>query len=907
MNTSLIASTSSTKTVNTTCCYCGVGCGVTATLENNKLVSVQGDPHHPANSGRLCVKGSALHESQASDKRLYTPLLKGKPSSWESALHYSADRFKAIVDQHGPDSVAFYVSGQLLTEDYYVANKLMKGFIGSSNIDTNSRLCMASAVVAHKRAFGEDLVPGCYDDLEQCDLLLLVGSNMAYTHPVIYQRIAKAKQQRPEMTIVVIDPRRTPSCDIADIHLAIRPGADAFFFNGLLAYLASHQALDNHFIEQHSNHFNEALSAAQAQVGGTHQAAHLCDLNRQTLESVYALFAKQQKVVSVFSQGINQSSSGVDKGNAIINCHLASGKIGKPGASPFSITGQPNAMGGREVGGLANQLAAHMNFGDAAALSRVQRFWKAPNISQEEGLKAVELFKAVHSGKIKAIWIMATNPVVTMPDANFVRDALRRCELVIVSDCMANTDTVREADVVFPATTWGEKTGTVTNSERCISLQKGFLPAPGEAKDDWEIISAFAQQLGFRESFNYTSPADIFREHAALSGYENCQDNTHPNARCFDISALQTISDYDYFNFKPTFWPIDKNSGSGIPRLFKNSQFYTPDGKANFVAVSAQFPKKAPKNGQLIMNTGRIRDQWHTMARTASTAKLMAHCNEAFVDMHPADAHRHALEDHDLVELNNRGARYLARINISNTVRVGEIFVPMHWNNNYASSSRAGALINDITDPLCGQPEFKHTPVAVTPYKAKWQGLLLSTIEQSPISDYWSKITLANGFKYRIADTSVPDNWPQWIRQQYPQVEQWSELHDSDNHHYRAMGYIEDQLAIALLVSTQERPLRHENLWLEAQLGTLCNSDTRFALLAGAANDDAKDLGKIVCSCFQVGENTLREAINAGAHSQQALAETLHCGSNCGSCIPELNTLISQTLDAGDPTNKTAP
>lgn len=881
------------KTVKTTCCYCGVGCGVEATVEDNRVTAVKGDELHPANLGRLCVKGSSLHETQSNPNRLLQPMLHGEATDWETALNYSADKFKAIVEQHGPESVAFYLSGQLLTEDYYVANKLMKGFVGTANIDTNSRLCMASAVVAHKRAFGGDVVPGNYEDLENTDLVLLVGSNTAYAHPIIYQRIVKAKAARPNMKVVVIDPRRTATCDIADYHLAIRPGSDAFLFNGLLGYLADNNALDSEFIANHSEGFDEALSVAKAQVASVEQAAVMCDVAKNDLTAVYDLFAKTTKAVTVFSQGINQSSSGVDKGNAIINCHLATGKIGKLGAVPFSITGQPNAMGGREVGGLANQLAAHMSFDNQHDIDRVASFWQAPNMAQGEGLKAVDMFQAVHDGKIKAIWIMATNPVVTMPDANFIREALEKCELVLVSDCIANTDTGKLADVVFPATTWSEKNGTVTNSERRISLQKGFLPAPGQAKHDWQIISEFAQKLGFEQAFNYTHPVEIFREHAALSGVDNGADvgaNTRP-VRGFDISGLQHISKQAYENLQPIQWPVNSHNPNGTARLFEDAKFFTASGRAKFVPISARFPQMPPKDNQVIMNTGRIRDQWHTMTRTGSAAKLLGHIDEPFIDIHPADAKRFGLAHKDIAVLENRGARYLGRVNVSDNQRASEVFVPMHWNDNFASSSRADALVNAITDPLCGQPEFKHSPVKISPYNAQWNGFIASELPVTPNADYWVKIPVDKGYKYRIADTVTPSNWSEWLTEQFPLVSDWVELTDSSQAFYRKVGFIEGRLAVVLNIARgNEQPI--ENRWLEQQLGEQCDLNQRFAVLAGVAGEGVEDEGPIVCSCFQVGAKAIQTAIEGGCCSAEALGEKLKCGSNCGSCIPELNGMI---------------
>jgi len=458
--------------VRTTCPYCGVGCGVEVKVAAG-AVTVSGDQQHPANLGRLCSKGTALDQTLDNEGRLLYPIVNGQRTSWDKALGRVAEGFKEIIAQHGPDAVAFYVSGQLLTEDYYVANKLMKGFIGSANIDTNSRLCMSSAVAAHKRAFGADAVPVCYEDIEMADLVVLVGSNYAWAHPVLYQRLAAAKKARPTMQVVVIDPRRTATCDIADLHLAIAPGADAFLFNGLLHHLRREDAIDLNFVEAHVEGFAGAFEAARA-VNSIPKVAQVCGVPETQVSEFFRQYTCTERTVTVFSQGINQSSSGVDKGNAIINVHLATGRIGKAGMGPFSVTGQPNAMGGREVGGLANQLAAHMDFSDTASVDRVARFWSKPNghahsphpnpllvtpspqsspasgrgrkrerqssipageevneslrdvrvnMAQTPGLKAVDMFQAIAEKKIKAVWIMGTNPAVSMPDADKVRAA----------------------------------------------------------------------------------------------------------------------------------------------------------------------------------------------------------------------------------------------------------------------------------------------------------------------------------------------------------------------------------------------------------------------------------------------------------------------------------------------------
>ncbi|MCP8899173.1 molybdopterin-dependent oxidoreductase [Gilvimarinus xylanilyticus] len=872
-------------TVNTTCCYCGVGCGVTAAVADNQVVAVAGDNQHPANKGRLCIKGSSLHETQSSPDRLLSPMLHGKPVDWDTALDYGAAKFRDIIEQHGPDAVAFYLSGQLLTEDYYVANKLMKGFVGTANIDTNSRLCMASAVVAHKRAFGSDAVPGCYEDLEQTDVLIMVGSNTAYAHPVVYQRIAKAKEERPDMKIVVLDPRRTATCEIADIHLPLRPGTDAYFFNGLLTYLADHNGIDQDFVDTHTNGFDDSLAAARGQVPDITAAAHLCQLERADVEKVYQLFAQNDKVVTVFSQGVNQSSSGVDKGNALINCHLASGKIGKPGATPFSITGQPNAMGGREVGGLANQLAAHMGFDKPEDIHRVEQFWQAPNMARKEGLKAVDMFRAIEEGKIKAVWIMATNPAVTMPEAGRVRKALEKCDLVMVSDCIGNTDTAKLADLVLPATTWSEKHGTVTNSERCISLQKGFLNAPGEARHDWEIICQFAQKLGYGEHFSYSHQVDIFREHAALSGL----DNNH--SRGFNISALEEIDKKDYENFAPLRWPVTDQSPEGTDRLFTDGRFYTPDGRARFIPIEARLPVNTPAADQVILNTGRIRDQWHTMSRTGTAAKLLGHVDEPYIDIHPEDIERFGLIEGDLAVLANQGQRYFGRVKKSADQREGEVFVPMHWNGKYAASSCADALVNAVVDPICGQPEFKHSPVRISPFKQAWNGFLVCADDITPACEYWAKITLDGGYKFRLADGECPDNWASWVKNQFPHIDDWVDVCDSGQQFFRAAGFTGGRLQVVFSAATDKTSAR-EMRWLEQQLGQEIDANTRFAILAGIPGGGVEDEGAMVCSCYQVGQNTIAKAIKGGCASVEALGEKLKCGTNCGSCIPELKALL---------------
>ncbi len=625
-----------TGSVKTTCPYCGVGCGVIATPEPDGSVTIKGDPDHPANFGRLCSKGSALGETLGLEDRLLHPEIDGERVDWDTALDRVASTFRETISQHGPDSVALYVSGQILIEDYYVANKLMKGYVGSANIDTNSRLCMASSVAGHKRAFGSDTVPGTYRDLELADLVVLVGSNLAWCHPVLYQRIAAAKLERPEMRVVVIDPRVTATTELADLHLQIAPDTDVALFAGLLNHLVSSGSLDKRFLVHQTSGWGDALRAIKDVDLG--EVANATQVEAETLTAFYEMVAATEKTVTVYSQGVNQSTTGTDKVNAIINCHLATGRIGRPGMGPFSITGQPNAMGGREVGGLANMLACHMELENADHRRIVQSFWESPRIADKPGLKAVDLFKAVADGKVKAIWIMGTNPVDSLPDADKVAAALEACPFVVVSDVLRQTDTTRYADVLLPAAAWGEKSGTVTNSERRISRQRPFLPLPGAVRPDWRIISDVAKRMGFHMGFDYEAVAEIFREFAMLSAQENS------GRRDFDIGGLANITDDAFEDFPPVQWPVSDlvEDGPWEKRFFADGRFFTPDTKGRLVPTPLK-EKLSIEDTEFVLNTGRVRDHWHTMTRTGLSPRLSAHMAEPYCEIHPGDAARLAI------------------------------------------------------------------------------------------------------------------------------------------------------------------------------------------------------------------------------------------------------------------------
>jgi assimilatory nitrate reductase catalytic subunit len=876
--------------VRTTCPYCGVGCGVLVTPTPPQAAGsavehahVAGDPTHPANGGRLCSKGSALGETLSMDGRLLHPRVLGRDTDWNMALGYVAAGFRRLIETHGPDAVAFYVSGQLLTEDYYVANKLMKGYIGTANIDTNSRLCMSSAVAAHIRAFGEDVVPVSYEDVELADLIVLVGSNTAWCHPVLFQRIVKAKERRPELQIVVIDPRRTSSCEIADLHLPIAAGSDVWLFNGLLHELHRHGIEDHEFIDAHTRGVDLALAVAENTAGSIAAVARRCGLDSGLLQRFYELFARTARVVTLFSQGVNQSSSGTDKANSIINCHLLTGRIGRPGAGPLSLTGQPNAMGGREVGGLATMLAAHLDLEDTEHRRIVQQFWDSPTIATRPGLKAVDLFEAVHAGRVKAIWIAGTNPVVSMPNADRVRDALRRCELVVVSDCVADTDTTALAHVLLPAAAWGEKDGTVTNSERCISRQRSFLPAPGSAKPDWWIFAAVARAMGFASGFDYPSAHAVFLEHACLSVA------APEGGRVFNLHDWTTLDADGYAALTPRRWG---------GRAFSDGRFAHVDGRARFIATVPRAPGHSPDpEYPLVLNTGRVRDQWHTMTRTGKSARLMAHAPEPFVDMHPEDVRLAGLRIGEFVRVVTRWGSMLARLRSSGEMPRRMIFVPMHWNDTVSGAARVGGLVNPVVDPVSGEPEFKHTPARVCAYEVAWQGFALS---REPLAlehaTAWSR-TLGNGFqRYEMAGRRVPGDWAPWARRLLGASADadWIEYVDPATGIYRAALLREDRLQGCVFLSP--RPDLPPRSWVSSLFasGRLTHAE-RTGLLLGRPVDAAADVGPLVCSCFNVGRNTLVEAIRAHAlASIQAIGQRLRAGTNCGSCIPELNALLQK-------------
>jgi len=883
------------QTVRTTCPYCGVGCGVTATVRPGSIPIIAGDKQHSASQGRLCVKGAALGETLDLDGRLLYPALRAndgmRRAGWDEALGRVANGFADIIAEHGPDAVALYVSGQLLTEDYYVANKFMKGYVGSANIDTNSRLCMSSSVAGHKRAFGEDLVPGCYEDFELADLIVLVGSNTAWCHPTLFQRILRAKEARPGLRIVAIDPRRTATCELADIHLPVKPGTDVWLFNGLLSYLARHGKLDAAFVAAHTEGFEQALAAADVDCSDPAQVARICRVDLGQLLAFYDAFAATSKVVTAYSQGVNQSSSGTDKVNAIINCHLATGRIGKPGMGPFSLTGQPNAMGGREVGGLANMLAAHMDLDNPVQREAVQTFWDAPRIAAKPGLKAVDLFHAVEEGSVKAVWIIATNPLVSLPDADQVRRALDKCELVVVSDIVGATDTTAYADVLLPALGWGEKDGTVTNSERCISRQRAFLPAPGEARADWWALCEVARRMGFN-GFDYDGAHAIFEEHARLSGWRN--DAAQAGRRVFDISGMTGMGRQAYDALEPVQWPVlDRTEGTR--RLFADGRFAHASGRARFVATPPRLPVHTVDDDYpLALNTGRLRDQWHTMTRTGKSPRLANHTPEPFIDLHPNDALLCGVREGELARVTSRWGAMVARVTHGGGIARGSVFVPIHWSGQTASDARVGAIVNPAVDPLSGEPEFKHTPVRVEPFVVEWQAFVLSrtALAVDRVAN-WTRVQGEGFVRYELGGRGPAHaDWARDVLKVSGETD-WIEYADAGAGVYRAAHLVEGRLQACVFVARRGAALPPRQ-WLAGLFAqeTLAPRD-RATLLAGRAPHQGADPGPTVCPCFGVGRNTICAAIRERALTTTAqVTACLKAGGNCGSCVPEIGKLL---------------
>ncbi len=875
--------------VRTTCPYCGVGCGVVATA-NSTGAAISGDRDHPANFGRLCSKGSALGETLGQNTRLLYPQIGETRVSWDDAIAHVADELTRVRQQYGPQAIAFYLSGQLLTEDYYVANKFAKGFIGTPHVDTNSRLCMASSVAGHKRAFGADVVPGNYEDLDTADLVVLAGSNTAWCHPILYQRIQKARQTRGTK-VINIDPRRTATSEGSDLHLGLTSGSDTCLWNGLLVYLTENGLIDEDYIASHTEGFAEAVSVARERAGSADKVALHTGLTSADVTAFYKLWASTPRVVTCYSQGVNQAIQGTDKVNAITNCHLATGRIGKEGAGPFSLTGQPNAMGGREVGGLANILAAHMGF-SASERDTVQRFWSAPNLVAGEGYKAVDMFDAIERGSIKALWVLGTNPAVSMPRADAVRKSLAKLEFLAVSEVVSANDTLPAATVRLPAHGWGEKDGTVTNSERRISRQRPFVAVAGEARADWWVLSRVAERMGYGGAFAYTSPAEIFCEHAALSGFEN------KGKRVFNISGLSSLTADAYSALQPVQWPVT-NASAGTERVFSDGQFATTSGRAQFVAVARSLDGPATcDTWPFLLNTGRIRDQWHTMTRTGLVPRLSSHIPEPFAEINPADAARLGIEQNALVRIETVNGTATARAMVTDAISAGTVFVPIHWSGENSSGARMGALVHSAVDAISGQPDLKATPARVSPLEASCFGYFVTPSRAVPAGlmsqdvVYWARAVIQNGYVYTFA-IDGPPALTRRIADELVSAEGRISFSDDAAGVYRSADIGGDQ--VGAVVSLGPSPSAYPSAWLCSMLlRSNLTAPERRALLAGAMPDGSVDTTPVICVCNQVSAGRIAEAIAKGCRTTETVGKTCQAGTNCGSCLPEINQMLSQ-------------
>jgi assimilatory nitrate reductase catalytic subunit len=865
------------RAVRTTCPYCGVGCGVRATPDGAGGAAIAGDPLHPANFGRLCSKGSALDETLGLADRLLYPEVGGKRASWDAALDAVAEGFQRALERLGPEGVALYVSGQLLTEDYYATNKFAKGVLGTANIDSNSRLCMASAVAAHLRAFGEDVVPGTYADLEACDLLVLVGSNLAWCHPVLFQRVMAAKAARPAMRLVVVDPRRTATCEGADLHLPLAPGSDVALFAALLVHLEAQGLGDRRFVARHTAGAAEALATARIIAP---EATRLTGLDPALIARFCRWWGETERVVTLWSQGVNQSSAGTDKASAIINCHLYAGRIGRPGMGPFSVTGQPNAMGGRETGALATMLAGHLRFEVPAERAALGAFWGMRGLPATPGLKAVEMFEALGTGRLGALWVMGTNPAVSLPEGDRVRAALAAAPFLVVSETTVRSDTAAFAHVRLPALAWGEKDGTVTNSERVISRQRAFLPRPGEAQPDWWAVAQVAARLGHGAAFAWDGPAAIFREHAAVTGL------ARPAARAFDISGLADLTDAAYDAMEPTRWPVPAQ-GPRRERFFAEGG--TPNGRARLVPTPFRAPASAPDTRfPLRLLTGRLRDQWHMMTRTGAVPRLMAHSPEPTLTLHPEDAER--LCEGMLVRAETPAGQAVFRLALDPGQRRGTAFAPMHWTSQFAPAARVNSALIAATDPVSGQPELKHTPLRVTPFAAAWYGFLLARARHDPgIADWCAVVPLEGGvWRHELAGEEPVVLAFARLQALLPPGDR-ALLEDPAAGVFRAAALADGELTGVLALGPS--PGLPPRAWLGALMaaGPLAAED-RAALLIGRRAGGPPP-SPLVCACHGVTAAAIR---GCGAADVEGVGAATRAGTGCGACRPEIAALLAR-------------
>jgi assimilatory nitrate reductase catalytic subunit len=900
-----------------TCCYCGVGCGVIVQTDGRQVVGVRGDPDHPANFGRLCTKGSTLHLTarpalQQQARALYPEMrfvrgLDRERASWDATLDFLANKFAETIAEHGPDSVGFYISGQLLTEDYYVFNKLAKGLIGTNNIDTNSRLCMSSAVAGYKQTLGADAPPACYEDVDEADLIFIVGSNTAYAHPILYRRIEEARRRNPEMKMIVADPRRTDTARDADLFLPILPGTDVALFNGMLHICLWEDLIDNAYIDAHTEGFADLKRTVRDYTPQV--VAETCGISEQDLVQAARWFGESKAALSLYCQGLNQSASGTAKNAALINLHLATHQIGKPGAGPFSLTGQPNAMGGREVGGLSNLLSAHRDMDNPEHRAEVARLWGIDDIPATPGKSAVEMFEALRGGDIKIIWIVCTNPAQSMPEQKMIREALKKAELVIVQDAYKTTATCDYADVLLPATTWSEKEGTVTNSERRITRFKPALGKPAETLHDWEIAVRFARRL---ESL-WNRPRTLFPYDSAEAVWNEHRESTR--GRDLDITGLS----YEILQQQgPQQWPFPEGAVSGRKRLYEDGVFPTASGRAKFVNTPYQpVVEQVDARYPFHLSTGRLRDQWHGMSRTGTVAQLFAYASEPAVVLSQVDMQRRLLKDGDLVHVTSkRGSQILPAL-AGDDMRAGQAFIGMHWGEEYVSGRGNGegsfgvnALTTPAYDPSSKQPELKHAAVKILKAELPWQMVVFGWIPESQLLTLQSALRPAMrkfayasctlfgrdrvGVLFRAADDYAADKkLLDEIESRFGIVGMQVLRYDDHKRGNSRHILIEDGKLQAVSL-TGDLSAEH---WLKQYLeGEQSVARLGRLLLMPTANppQDFKSRGRIVCNCLNVSETEIKDALRGqvGGDALAVLQQKLKCGTSCGSCVPELKKII---------------
>lgn len=908
MNANLITSKS-------TCPYCGVGCGVLITHDGERIHRLTGDPEHPANFGRLCTKGATLPLSSRLETRLLYPALRSGKSAprqrvaWDSALDTAAERFAQVIQEHGPDAVGFYLSGQLLTEDYYVFNKLVKGLVGSNNIDTNSRLCMSSAVVAYKQTLGMDSPPCAYEDFDHTDCLLIAGANPAYAHPIAFRRIEAARAKRPDMKLIVVDPRRTDTAAGADLHLAIQPGTDIWLYNAMLNVLIWDGFLDGKFIAEHTEGF-DALREHVRDVTPV-MAAQVCGVSAEAITQAARWWGEAENAMSFWCQGLNQSHHGTHNGAALIALSLATGKIGRPGSGPFSMTGQPNAMGGREVGGLSNLLTAHRDMANPQHRAEVAALWGVDAVPDKPGLSAVELFEAVRAGKVKALWVACTNPAHSMPNQALIREALEKCEFVVVQEAYGNTETAQYADLLLPAMTWGEKEGTVTNSERCITRVQPALNAPGETRADWRIARDFALKLGQRldkadaaaRMFDYPNSGSVYREHAASTA-----------GRDLDITGL---SHEVLEKLGPVQWPFPAGAAQGTTRLYGDGRFPTASGRAKFVvptgsltaeAIDARFPIR--------LTTGRLRDQWHCMSRTGKVAQLYGHVDEPRIDLNPEDMERRSLSEGELISVTSRRGSIVLKAAASAEIAPGQAFISMHWGRNVLNSSGANELTISSFDPFSKQPELKHAAIRVEKADLPHRAVLLRTetdneaaagkvLELAAAAAPWlQKFDYAALFLagrdhpavvLKLAHAApIPAEWLAALDELFELKPETCLSYDDPRRHIAKKALVEDgQLTAVRLTGETAAANWLQDVLLERQP----IAELRRWLLAPLAQPPVATAsrGRVVCNCLNVTETEINAEIAQGADLPK-LQEKLLCGTKCGSCVPEIKRMVAAGL-----------